>query len=488
MRPLFVTALDLKEKHPIKQTFSTDNEYSSFANLLVRAIMSLDFRDLSPAFIKDVAVQLTLYFEDRVADTGIFKAFTSKIKEMYGKVLPFFDIDEQEYYDDEPNLEDVRLIIWYVRICHLENKFANPENPGIDLIAHATFDVMQEHFETISINEELKDFFTRCAFMSDFFLMRNVLSWISMNCYLTSNPNATEDLLQAAIEFGEDTIPADKAFYGQECLYPFTNTCGILALPATEWLSLILKANGKQEEAKVISDIEAKSYEFYLVEKQDKKGVTFRCSDNSTLFVSYSNLQKESEMAVVQYASFVKYKGEWHMNGIMVGIDSPAPFENQKEDIQRKANNLSIPEYDSLMQTSGGSPLFYFKNYDELMKFEKKVLKINNVDVGGDQIDWNKKNQNWTAFIGDEDEPIIAMPAIASSIKDARNPYYDQEIADTNAFEVLNIVPHGMRQYLIEHKMLPDARINSLKGKERGRYLVQENMDFMARAFLRNVY
>ena len=38
-----------------------------------------------------------------------------------------------------------------------------------------------------------------------------------------------------------------------------------------------------------------------------------------------------------------------------------------------------------------------------------------------------------------------------------------------------------MLHYLIEHKLLPDVCINSMKGMERGKQLVQENMDFIAR-------
>lgn len=489
MRPLFVTALDIKKMHPLGLVSYTDNEYSSFANLLIHTIESVDVKDISPALIKDIALNLTLYFEDRVADAGIFKAFNNKMKEMYKKMLPFYDIAEHEYYDDEPNLRDVQLIIWYTRLCNEENKLANPENPSIELMANATFDVMNEHFETISINENLKDYFTKCPFMSDFYAMREVLKWISFTCYLTSNPNAIEDIIEGAAHVDYSIMSEAKTCYIAECLYPFKYLSGIMALPAIEWLSQILKANGKLKEAEIISNIETKPYDLYLIENRDKNGVSFRHTDDSTLFCTYEhiNLQEESYIPKVAITAFAKYKGDWYLNGTIVGLDDAEPFEKEKEK-HKKQEDIGVPNYDKLMKLSKGSPLFYFKNYDEYVRFAKDVIGIKGLEAYADSVTAELKNQTWTVFIPNECGAYASFANIAHCIKDKRNPFYDKKIAEDRSLIMLFNVSHDLRQYLISHKMVPDACIRSLEGKVRGRALIQKNIDFVARAFLREDY
>lgn len=489
MRQTYVTALDLKKRHPLGLTSFTDNEYSSFANHIIRTIEAAGIQDISPEFIKETALNLTLYFEDRVADAGIFKAFTGKMKEMYGKVLPFYEVDENEYYDDEPNYEDVRLIIWYSRICYEEGQLANPENPAIRMLAEDVFELMEENFETISINEVLKDFLTDCTFLDNFYMLREVLKWISIGCYLTANPYATDDISDAAEMTDREIMPYEKALYLHECLYPFHTNSGIMALPAAEWLSLILQANGKQEEALCVKSIEAKPYGYYLLEEMRKDGIVFRAADDSTFFAPYNNinLQEDSEIPRIAINAFVKYKGEWYLNGTMHGFAEVEPFESMKEE-EKELANTGVPDYDKLMALSGGSPLFYFKNHEALIKFLKEVVEVKNIDDYAGDIPSEMKDCTWTLFIPSEDKPFTLLPHIAACIKDKRNPYYNQETADEGALQVLMKVSHELRQYLTSHNMLPDARIMSLNGKERGRTLVQENMDFLARAFLREEY
>lgn len=68
--------------------------------------------DMDDGLVKAVALNLTLYFEDVLADAGIWRSFTDRMHELYGKYLPFYQIDEAEYLRDEPNLPDVMFIIW----------------------------------------------------------------------------------------------------------------------------------------------------------------------------------------------------------------------------------------------------------------------------------------------------------------------------------------------------------------------------------------
>jgi len=73
----------------------------------------------------------------------------------------------------------------------------------------------------------------------------------------------------------------------------------------------------------------------------------------------------------------------------------------------------------------------------------------------------------------------------------ADNPLYSPAKAPTEALRLLlstESTTAGMSRYLAENGLLSDASLNSIVSPERGRQLVQENMDFLARCLRRCSY
>jgi hypothetical protein len=71
-------------------------------------------------------------------------------------------------------------------------------------------------------------------------------------------------------------------------------------------------------------------------------------------------------------------------------------------------------------------------------------------------------------------------------IKDKNNPLYNKQDAADHAISILcgaYVCPRVFLEYLITNNLIPDARINSLKGHIYGQKLVQENLDFIVRFF-----
>lgn len=71
------------------------------------------------------------------------------------------------------------------------------------------------------------------------------------------------------------------------------------------------------------------------------------------------------------------------------------------------------------------------------------------------------------------------------------NPCYDPEVAVSRSLSLLfdtEYVSPELSRYLVKHGLLPDARMNSLKGPERGRQLMRENLDFFTRFYRRMRY
>ena len=53
--------------------------------------------------LRELAIVLTMYYEDMISDLGIWNALTDSFQELYGRQLPFYDVDMQNYYRNEPN-------------------------------------------------------------------------------------------------------------------------------------------------------------------------------------------------------------------------------------------------------------------------------------------------------------------------------------------------------------------------------------------------
>lgn len=75
-------------------------------------------------------------------------------------------------------------------------------------------------------------------------------------------------------------------------------------------------------------------------------------------------------------------------------------------------------------------------------------------------------------------------------MKSPDNPYYDKGKAEEGAL-TLCLMPEGSHPdlvlYLIEHDLVPDAMFNDINGKDHGRLLLQDNLDFMVRCMRRDI-
>ena len=66
-------------------------------------------------------------------------------------------------------------------------------------------------------------------------------------------------------------------------------------------------------------------------------------------------------------------------------------------------------------------------------------------------------------------------------IKSPDTPFYDKETAQKDGLMFYanpEVCPYALSCYLQDHGMLPDAKLNSLKGEEQGREFLQQNRNF----------
>lgn len=104
-----------------------------------------------------VAITLSLYLQDAIAQTGGWKEFTDLYRGLYQTLIPFYPVSEQ-YVADEINPEDIAFILWTwkSRTTFSEGVYApyNPFDTDLLALAQEVYKCMDAAFEDAPISEE----------------------------------------------------------------------------------------------------------------------------------------------------------------------------------------------------------------------------------------------------------------------------------------------------------------------------------------------
>ena len=135
------------------------------------------------------------------------------------------------------------------------------------------------------------------------------------------------------------------------------------------------------------------------------------------------------------------------------------------------------------LEYSKGKPLLYFTNYKELCTFF--------VDILG----WENKPSALLPDLEHKKEFVIYANTkgmliahnVAACFREAHNPMYDAKRAAAEGYDMFcqpGYCPFDLLKYGMAKRILPDVELPFPKGKE----ILQQNWDFIARYYLREYY
>ena len=113
--------------------------------------------------------------------------------------------------------------------------------------------------------------------------------------------------------------------------------------------------------------------------------------------------------------------------------------------------------------------------------------------------DFGMQDPDLSAFEAYEDYPLAVflgddgLTKLCSIPQVIKHPYIDfynkQEAEEKDIWFVCNqtVCSPDMLLYLMEHRLLPDAMFNDMRGREHGRRLMQQNLEFVARCMRRDI-
>lgn len=475
---------------PYDKADATDRYYTDLANRVLKIVQDkapTDAFSFSTEYI-EAATRLTCWFEDICSNLGIWKVVNEECSKRYGTPVPFYDTER--YYHGEVNVSDIKLILWaYLQHINPRASLLNPENHAIEELAEHLADLFESEYEYAPENERLHRFIHNPAIADDWEALRVWLNWFFSYSYVVIGQ---KDRLQEAIEeLREEDQDIPELIYSLKVNMVFNDKGNLLSLASPKWCSRI--TGFKQIEK--VEKYEASLYQFMgkTSEYMTLKDVYTDKEYNLVISEAMHNgaILDEAKPGQSVFSADIATDGtRCYLSGIIVpagDIDNPRlkeEIKHQKEIADAMASNKEL--YKLLVKANGGSEYAFLKDYDALLKFYSKKLGIHN--AAESQIPPQLVTAEDITLIGDADKGICISPLSARIIWHKSNKLYDWEYADENAIGayVDCYFPYKQACQLHDNNMLPDARINSLKGEEYGRKFIRKHGAYLLDYFYRS--
>lgn len=103
-------------------------------------------RGLDDDVRRDVVLAVTGYYQDVVADSGLWRSFTRLHNHRHGSPLPHYGRGE-EYIDYELNRDDVRYVIWWTIAGEVGPDALDPHDAELEALAMAFYMLLDEEYE-----------------------------------------------------------------------------------------------------------------------------------------------------------------------------------------------------------------------------------------------------------------------------------------------------------------------------------------------------
>lgn len=126
---------------------STDRYYFELTTRLIKAAQD-DSRTvtLHEALVERAALCLIGYYQDMIADAGLWHGFTDECRKLYATPVPFFEVSD-DYIDYELNREDVGFIVWYALAMYSDDRCIYPFRDDIVALADLWFGILEEEYD-----------------------------------------------------------------------------------------------------------------------------------------------------------------------------------------------------------------------------------------------------------------------------------------------------------------------------------------------------
>ncbi len=363
-----------------------DTQFLPLCNQVLKILNGYGFlqdgkTSLNLAKRKELAIVLVAYFEDFINDIGIWKAFVTTNKELYGFALPLLDLSE--YEEDYLNKEDLAYIIFHFIHKHNEPCLFSPNGAVLD-VAKEIFDYLEPMIDNIEPTAYY-DRYLAVKSTDNYFDFKDKYVWFGTQSYLMG----VESKIGLAKKEEEiiDSVTKTPAMlpYFEQLLYQeldnhiFSHRSSFSALNTFDWLALIIKSDEatknqvknltyRHSGAFIYSKIKDKDFFVYTNIITNREYLVYRLSvngDNKTVEPNTTTFEM----------NLIFWDKKWWQTGVAMGFDKkgytkpmtkphlvPWIFSQEEQDKRRAASDKMYNSHVAFF----GSPLYVSKDIEDL--------------------------------------------------------------------------------------------------------------------------
>jgi hypothetical protein len=499
-----------------------ENAYLESAGLLSREEMM------------DLACFLICYFEDVISGPGLWQSFTAQVHELYGRYLPFYDLDPDDYYPDEINIEDIYFLLWYfISMTQYDESIISPEAPEWSDLPDRIFEILEREYELAPENLKLKQHFAASPTEEDFFVLKDKMRSIMIDSWLLHfQGKELVDMIKEDNTYRSEDGRAEESrelyVYDTIDSYVLSAYTSLLARQAKDWLAYTL---GKDHPLfKEILGISEKKSGYYLYLGAEDNMLLFQhIATETVLRVTSKSLDLPREFEAgksISFAGFVKWRDEWWFSGAQLSwgynedlIRQEKSSEKskmlfEKDPVLKKAENEQL--HASFLKFNKGKPIAFVESEEKAGSFirdflvfhnetleapahkkrkARKILKRKDLTMSPVKNSDHSGNEPIPGMIFFNPESGIQMAfGLNDLVPDPDNPWYrgktpgneSGNVAGNETMRLLysSYISGDWMHYMVNNYDIPGLDFPG----EGGRKLLMENLDFMLRFWKRKGY
>lgn len=491
-KKVLVSTLEWKECHPGGIDCESDAYYARLATSLATTINSRVGREpgITQVAVKATAEDIASYLEDKVTGMNMWNAFISLYQEEYERAYPFYDeVKKTDLIAAEPNYPDVRFLLWRGLNRSNPATLLNPRNEMIAALAEDIFNVIIEEYEVAPESPELREWVFNEEYADDPEAVRSRCGWIVARSYLfgiAKDMETFEPIMQMfSLMFDENHYNLDVMGYASEVYFYMSVKCGPLKLLPSKWLARMLQLNPNKDLQRLaprVDAIETRELLPYKVISVDEESITLMNIAGYEIVMS-KNMFDDSASAVaagdtLSCASFF-YNGEWQLNGVsLISQEKNVDFNEMIATYKKQAADAK-ETCEVLLEKNGNCPIGVAKDWTEFST-RFALDKAQSKDFNG--MEKTVKDATKILYFINSDGNITILPLAAVVVKTADNPFYDVKRAERGSASLLfdQQLTNEMRKYIIDHNLMPDARLTGPMDNDVAKKWFAENEKFLS--------